>query len=81
MEPIIRFRVRKELDPTTERSIRKLKGGLIAQAFTDIIYFDTEEPDYYVHYFTTTPNDRDRACEYITSYSISNSLEEVVYLL
>lgn len=66
MNATIRFKIKKELDPATEKKIIRFKGSLIGSSFTDIIYFDEEDTEYYMHYFTTQTARRKEVIDYIT---------------
>lgn len=81
MNTTIRLRIRKELDPATEKKIIRLKGGLIARNFTDIIHFDEESEDYYIHYFTVETSRKTEVTDYITLYLNENTLGEEVILI
>jgi hypothetical protein len=80
MHTTIRFKIRKEVDTPTARKILKLKGGLIAQSYTDIIHFDNEGEDFYVHYFQLDKSKSALATDYIRTFSEENDLKEVVIL-
>ncbi|MCO6148935.1 hypothetical protein [Flavobacterium sp. NRK1] len=81
MNTTIRLRIRKELDPATEKKIIRLKGGLIARNFTDIIYFDDDGEDFYIHYFTTETSRKSEVSEYITACIANAMLSDVVMVL
>lgn len=81
MSTIIRLKIRKEVDIPTARKILKLKGQLIAQSFTDLIHYDEEDEDNYVHYFTTEAAKKQQATSYIISYIEEAELSDAVILL
>lgn len=81
MHTIIRFKIKKEIDTPTARKILKLKGSLIAQSYTDIIHFDDEEEDFYVHYFQLDKSDSKPVADFIRTFSEENGLVDVVILL
>ena len=81
MNTTIRLRIRKELDPATEKKIIRLKGGLIAKTFTDIIYFDDDEQEYYMHYFTVETTRRKEAADYIAGCIQEGNLSDIVMLI
>lgn len=81
MTTTIRLRIPKDIDPATERKIRKLKGSLIAQSFTDIIYFDDDGADYYIHYFTTSSMKKNDAVTFISSFLSEEALTDVATIL
>lgn len=77
MTTTIRFRIPKDIDSATERKIRKLKGSLIAQSFTDIIHFDDDGENFYIHYFTTPSGKKHDAITFISSFITEEALTEV----
>ncbi|WP_417353176.1 hypothetical protein [Flavobacterium alkalisoli] len=81
MNTTIRLRIRKELDPAIEKKIIRFKGGLIARNFTDIIYFDEDQEDFYMHYFTVETSRKKEVTDYITQYLNENTLGENVILM
>ncbi|SEP06073.1 hypothetical protein [Flavobacterium sp. fv08] len=81
MHTTIRFKIKKEIDTPTARKILKLKGSLIAQSYTDIIHFDDEEEDFYVHYFQLDKSDSKPAADFIRTFSEENDLVDIVILL
>lgn len=78
MSNIIRLKIKKEVDSPTARKILKLKGQLIAQSFTDLIHYDEEDEDNYIHYFTAEASRKKEILEYITSYIHEMDIAEVV---
>lgn len=81
MTTTIRFRVRKDIDAGTERKILKLKGSLIAQSFTDIIHFEDDGEDFYIHYFTTASDKQQEAIAYISLAIAEEVLTDTVFIL
>ncbi|WP_330441486.1 hypothetical protein [Flavobacterium sp. C4GT6] len=81
MNTTIRLRIRKELDPATEKKIIRLKGGLIAGNFTDIIYFDDDEQEYYIHHFTVETARKKEAADYIAGCIMEGNLSDIVMLV
>jgi hypothetical protein len=81
MTTTIRLRIPKDIDAATERKIRKLKGSLIAQSFTDIIHFDDDGEDYYIHYFITPSVKKDDAITFISSFLSEEALTEIATIL
>lgn len=81
MHTNLRFKIRKEIDTPTARKILKLKGSLIAQSYTDIIHFDDEGEDFYVHYFQLEKSYSKPAADFIRTFSEENGLGDVVILL
>lgn len=81
MTTTIRLRIPKDIDAATERKIRKLKGSLIAQSFTDIIHFDDDGEDFYIHYFTTPSIKKNDAITFISSFLSEEALTEVATII
>ena len=81
MTTIIRLRIPKDIDSSTERKIRKLTGSLIAQSFTDIIHFDDDGDDFYIHYFTTPLRKKNDAITFISSFITEEALTEVATIV
>ena len=80
MHTTIRFKIRKDIDSPTARKILKLKGCLITQSYTDIIHFDDEGEDFYVHSFQLEKSKSALATDFIKTFSEENDLKEVVIL-
>jgi hypothetical protein len=81
MPVTIRLRVPKDIDIIIEKKVLKLRGGLIARGFTDIIYFEEEVPDHYIHYFTTETALANEARDYIADCIVRESLSDTIELL
>lgn len=81
MHTTLRFKIRKEIDTPAARKILKLKGSLIAQSYTDIIHFDDEGEDFYIHYFQLDKSKIVLAEDYIRTFSEENGLGDVIILL
>ncbi len=81
MTTTIRLRIPKDIDPATERKIRKLTGSLIAQSFTDIIHFDDDGEDFYIHHFITPSIKKDDAITFISSFLSEEALTDVATIL
>jgi hypothetical protein len=81
MTTTIRFRIPKDIDAATERKIRKLNGSLIAQSFTDIIHFDDDGADFYIHYFTAPSDKKHDAITFISSFIAEEALTDVATIL
>lgn len=81
MTTTIRFRVQKDIDAATERKILKLKGSLIAQSFTDIIHFEDDGEEFYIHHFITASEKKHDAINYISSIMTKEALTESVSIL
>lgn len=81
MTTTIRLRIPKDIDAATERKIRKLTGSLIAQSFTDIIHFDDDGEDFYIHYFTTPLGKKNDAITFISLFITEEALTEVATIV
>ena len=81
MYTTIRFRIKKEIDTPTARMILKLKGSLIAQSYTDIIHFEDEGEDFYMHYFQSIDTKSTQAFDFIKTFSEENNLNDSIILL
>ena len=81
MYTIIRFKIKKEVDTPSARQILKLKGGLIARSYTDIIHFDDEEEEFYMHYFQVSELKLVDAQSFIKDFSIENDLKDIIVML
>jgi hypothetical protein len=81
MTTTIRLRIKKDIDAATERKIRKLKGSLIAQSFTDIIHFEDDGEDFYIHYFITASEKKQDAITHTSLFISEEALTDVVEFL
>ena len=81
MPVTIRLRVPKDMDIATEKKVLKLRGGLIARGFTDIIYFEEDGPEHYIHYFTTERALVNVARDYIADCIVTETLSDTIELL
>lgn len=81
MYTTIYFRIRKEVDTPTARKILKLKGSLIAESYTDIIHFEDEGEDFYMHYFQSINTKSTQAFDFIKTFSEENNLKDIIILL
>ena len=81
MSVTIRLRVPKNIDIATEKKVLKLRGGLIARGFTDIIYFKEEGTEHYIHYFTTETALVNKSRNYIADWIVTESLSDTIELL
>ena len=80
MHTIIRFKIKKEVETPIARQILKLKGGLIARSYTDIIHFDDEEEEFYIHYFQVSDIKLVEAKSFIKDFSIENDLKNIIIM-
>ena len=81
MPVTLRLRVPKEIDIITEKKVLKLRGGLIARGFTDIIYFEEDGPEHYIQHFTTETALVHEARDYIAECIVTESLSDTIELL
>jgi hypothetical protein len=81
MDTIIRLRVKKDIDTATARKIQKLQGSLIAQSFTDIIHFDDDGEEFYIHYFTTATLKKSEVVAYTSSFIAEEALGGIVTII
>lgn len=79
MNSTIRFKITKDVDIPAGRKIIKFKGSLIAQSFTDIIHFDDNDDEYYLHYFQTS--NRMEALNFIKMFLEENNMADLIVLL
>lgn len=81
MPVTIRLKIPRDIDTATEKKVLKLRGSLIARGFTDIIYFEEEGPEHYIHYFTTETALANEARDYIADCVATESLSYTIELL
>lgn len=81
MNTIIRLKIKKEVDTPTARKILKLKGSLIAQSFTDIIHYDDEGDEFYVHHFSTPTQKKHEVLDYASSFISQELLTDIIIIL
>ncbi|WP_159798915.1 hypothetical protein [Flavobacterium sp. MK4S-17] len=81
MPVTIRLKISRDIDTATEKKVLKLRGSLIARGFTDIIYFEEEGPEHYVHYFTSETALANEAKGYIAHCIVTESLSDTIELL
>ena len=65
MNKTIKFRAKNEIERESELKILKLKGPLITKGYTEIIYIEDENEDFYVNTFSTSTNIKKEAENYI----------------
>lgn len=76
----IRLTIQKDIDPATEKNVLRLKGGLIAGGFTDIIHFDDGD-DHYINSFSVAAIRKDEVVAHIRKNVEEMALEKFVQLL
>ena len=81
MDKIIKLRVKKEIDRANELKVLKLKGTLITKGFTEIIHIEDENEDYYLNTFSTAPQQKKDAENYVLEYISTNNLNDTISLI
>ena len=81
MDKIIRLRVKKEIDRVNELKVLKLKGTLITKGFTEIIHIEDENEDFYLNTFSTAPQQKKEAENYVLEYISINNLNDTISLI
>ncbi|MEZ0183438.1 hypothetical protein AB9T89_14445 [Flavobacterium oncorhynchi] len=81
MEKTIKLRVRKEIDNSNELKVLKLKGTLITKGYTEIIHIADENEDFYLNSFSTSPDQKKEAEEFVLDYISNNNLTNTVVLI
>lgn len=81
MDKTIKLRVKKEIDNNGELKVLKLKGTLISKGFTEIIHIADENEDFYLNSFSTSPDHKKEAEDFVLDYISSHDLEGTITLL
>ena len=81
MDKIIKLRVKKEIDRANEIKVLKLKGTLITKGFTEIIHIEDENEDFYLNTFSTAPEQKKDAENYVLEYISTNNLNDTISLI
>ncbi|WP_427872348.1 hypothetical protein [Flavobacterium sp. MMS24-S5] len=81
MNKTVHLRVKKEIDRMSEVKVLKLKGSLIAKGYTEIIHIKDENEDFYLNTFSTDPDRKKEAENYVLEFISSNKLNESVSLI
>lgn len=81
MNTTIRLRVKKDIDTATEKKILMLKGSLITHYYTDIIHFDDEGEESYVHFFTTDTSRKKEVLDFVASRIHEAALHDTVMII
>lgn len=81
MDKTIKLRVKKEIDNRNELKVLKLKGSLISHGFTEIIHIADENEDFYLNSFSTSPENKKEAEDFILHYIINNNLADTIALI
>ncbi|MBF4470869.1 hypothetical protein [Flavobacterium sp. HJJ] len=81
MDKTIRMRVKKEIDNSNQLKVLKLKGTLITKGFTQIIHIADENEDFYLNSFSTSPDHKKEAENFVLNYISNNNLSDTITLL
>lgn len=81
MDKIIKLRVKKEIDRENELKILKLKGTLITKGYTEIIHIEDENEDFYLNTFSTSPEQKKDAENYVLEFISTNDLNDTISLI
>ena len=81
MNKTIKLRVKREIDRGNELKVLKLKGTLITKGYTEIIYIEDENEDFYVNTFSTSTDLKKEAENYILDYISSHNVNDIITLL
>lgn len=81
MTKTIKLRVKKEIDRDSEFKVLKLKGSLITKGFTEIIHIEDENENFYLNSFSTSPENKKEADDFILDYISVNNLSETITLI
>jgi len=81
MDKTIKLRVKKEIDNRNELKVLKLKGILITKGFTEIIHIADENEEFYLNSFSTSPDHKKEAEDFVLDYISTNNLTDVITLL
>ena len=81
MDKTIKLRVKKEIDNRNELKVLKLKGSLISNGFTEIIHIADENDDFYINSFSTSPDNKKEAEDFILHYISNNNLADTIALI
>lgn len=80
MNKNITLRVKKEINPSTELKILKLKGTLFTKGYTEIIHIEDENEEFYLNTFSFSKNNKKEVEDFILDYISANSLNDAIYL-
>lgn len=81
MDKTIKLRVKKEIDRSNELKVLKLKGSLITKGYTEIIHIADENEDFYLNSFTTAPDHKKEAENFVLDYISAHNLTDTITLL
>lgn len=81
MDKTIKLRIKKEIDNSNELKVLKLKGSLISKGFTEIIHIADENEDFYLNSFSTSPDRKKEAEDFVQDYISSKDLADTITLM
>jgi hypothetical protein len=81
MDKTIKLRVKKEIDNSNELKVLKLKGTLITKGYTEIIHIADENEEFYLNSFSTSPESKKEAEDFVLDYITVNNLSDTITLL
>ncbi|MGE6355314.1 hypothetical protein ACQKCJ_15710 [Flavobacterium sp. NPDC079362] len=81
MDKTIKLRVKKAIDNNGELKVLKLKGTLISKGFTHIIHIADENEDFYLNSFSTSPDHKKEAEDFVQDYISSHDLADTITLV
>jgi hypothetical protein len=81
MNKTINLRVKKEVNTTDELKIRKFKGTLITQGFTEIIHIADQDDIFYLNSFSISPDHKKQVEDFVIDYISDNDLQDTITLI
>lgn len=81
MEKTIKLRVKKEIDNANELKVLKLKGTLITKGFTEIIHIADQDEEFYLNSFSTSPDNKKEAEDFVLDYISIHNLTDTIALI
>lgn len=80
MDKTIKLRVKKEITNAIELKVLKLKGTLITKGYTEIIYIEDENEDFYLNTFSASADHKKEVEDFVLNYISVNNLSDVISL-
>ena len=81
MDKTFKLRVKKEIDNSSELKVLKLKGTLISKGYTEIVHIADENEDFYLNSFSTSPENKKEAENFVLNYISDNNLMNTITLV
>lgn len=81
MDKMIKLRIKKEITNNIELKVLKLKGTLLTKGYTEIIHIEDENEDFYLNSFSTTPDHKKEAEDFVLDYISLNNLSDAISLV